>query len=49
MMYEILYDQGEERDLIDVFEGTPEELEKHLEKMRAQGCTHLDAAAIPYN
>lgn len=45
-MYEIIYDYDDERNIVEIFEGSWSELQDYIKKMRETGCYHIDAAAI---
>lgn len=45
-MYEITYDFESERNITEYFEGDSSALKAHIQKMRAQGCYHIDATCL---
>ncbi len=45
-MYEIIYDFGDEKNIVEKFKGNWSELQDYLKKMKNEGCYNIDAAAI---
>lgn len=46
MKYILRYDIWDERDIVDEFEGDYFELKTCIKKLRANGATHIEAAAV---